>query len=228
MSAGPRSGRSAHRHTSTSGIMPASSVIESPTIGQRNSNPVMTPRNQRGRACSDLSIKSEHGQQGHRGAGVVGEAAGDEVALSCGASMMPPPSRARARPSGPRARPWASSRQQHEQRVGHGRAHVDDPGPEAEQGLDRCVLRQFGGVEGHVRHRRVVQQQVSVQDVRRLQRVPGPVGGQRRRQDDASSRRKGSRRRPRPGPLVWPAWLRTSQLTQRPGREPAVRAHPRS
>ncbi len=62
-------------------------------------------------------------------------------------------------------------REQHDQGVGHRRGHVDHPGAETQHEFQQGVLRQFGGVEGHVGQRPAMQQQVAVQHVPGLQRV---------------------------------------------------------
>ncbi len=78
--------------------MPVSKMTESATIVQPNARPASTGTNQRGR---DRSISSQITSSGTAVPVWSGESSRIEVALSCGASMRPPATRARASPAGP-------------------------------------------------------------------------------------------------------------------------------
>ena len=179
----PRLIRPAHARTtttSTSGAMQVISTIESATMvqvsrtnttaGRATARPPAVGRN-------PVDHQPRH-QHRHGGTGMVRrqehDLGGAELGRHHDARGQQRPGPAPPGPGPPLGEPGG---QQYEQRVGHGRAHVDHPGPQSQHGLDQRVLREFGGVERNVRDPPAVQQQVPVQHGPGLQHVARPVGG---------------------------------------------------
>ena len=164
-------------------------------------------------------VEQQHQQQDrHRGADVVrfgeqeaGGVAGLGREHDAGGDQRADPALG---PAGPAA--GHGGREEDEQRVRDRGADVHHLGPEPGDGLHEHVLRQFGGVERHVRHVPAVQQRVAVHDVPRLHGVGRAVrhhrggAGDPQVGDEEDGRHRRDRRAPpqgRPEPAAGRRWL---------------------